>query len=369
MAHVQRLTVFLERLGEPGLELIAGVLKHVFGGKTDLILACVGQIPGMAALVTNKFGDEGYKCLIQDITSFLTQLVHHEEGDVREMARSKLGNIAVLMKPDDRSNHVLKVCLELVQEQQREANKVAGLKLLGQLAGLFEKEFVQGFVVTQLTALSYDPIDNVRVVTIDQFAEVSSLILPDVVERKFAPEFKRLSKDPNWQVRLKFIEKAVILANNIPMDKRNNVFGEIFLSLLKDKTRWVKEVALKQLGYFLALLDEKNKNPKLFEEYLIIPKTISSLSKETKNSICFAVAETLPKIILNQGESTWKALSALYKQLLKQDESSQQQDEVRIELAKNIHKLSESLKKPEYKTELLNIMKKHFLAPTAGTLA
>ena len=358
----------MERLGEPGLDLIHEVLKDIGQSKTDIIQACVGQVTGLAELVTSKFGEKGYKCLIRDITEFLTKLVHHEEGDVREMARSKLGNIAVLMKPEDRSNYVLKVCLELVQEQQRETNKVAGLKLLGQLAGLFEKEFVQGFVVTQLTALSYDPIDNVRVVTIDQFAEVCALIDPIIVERKFAPEFKRLSSDVNWQVRLKFVEKAVSLAEKLPLEKRNVFFGELFATLLKDKTRWVKEVALKQLGHFLSLLDNKNRNDKLFEEYLRIPKSISSLNKETQNSICFAVAETLPKIISMQGESTWKALGALYKQLLKHDDTLQQSDEIRIVLARNIHKLSECLKKPEYKNELLSIMKKNFLATGAGSV-
>lgn len=198
----------------------------------------------MAEYLKNNLGEQGYKCIINDLTPLLTQLVNNDEPDIRDMARTKLGEIAQLMTEQDRSNYVLKVCLELVQEQQRDQNKIAGLRLLGQLASLFQIEFVKGFVVTQLTALSHDTNDNVQVVTIEQIAKLCTIIDEDTVMKKFAPEFKRLSSDPNWQVRLKFVDKLVNLAEHIPKDKRNFVFGDIMMKLLDDKTRWVKEKAL-----------------------------------------------------------------------------------------------------------------------------
>ena len=104
------------------------------------------------------------------------------------------------------------------------------------------------------------------------------------------------------------------------------------------------------------MLDHKHRNDKLFEEFLKIPKSIAKLNKEIQNKICISVAETLPSIIAAQGESTWKALSVLYKMLLKQDE------EVLIILAKNLHLLSKSLVLPQNKNELLSVMKQNFLS-------
>jgi hypothetical protein len=357
LAHINRLTIFMERVKEQGLEHLPGVFKFLATASIDLINASLSQIRLLSEYLKNNLGEEGYKCIIKTITPFLTELVDYEDTDIRDIARGKLGDIAELMTDLDRSNHVLKVCLELVQEEQRDQNKVAGLKLLGQLSRLFPKEFVQGFVVTQLMALSHDPNDNVRVVTVEQIAKISKYIDQDVLLKKFVPEFKRLSSDNNWQVRLNFVEKVVTLASFVPVERRNQIFGDIFMNLLNDKTRWVKEAAFQHLGYFLAQLDSKNKNDKLFEEYLKIPKSIAKVNKEPQNKICSAVAETLPKIIESYGESTWKSLSGLYKLLLKQD------DEVRQILAKNIHLLTKSLKKTEHKNELLEIMKKDFLSP------
>lgn len=353
---MNRLAIFMERLKEKGLELLPGVLKEILESRIELIQACLSQIYGLSEHLKNHMGVAGYRTLIDHITPFLTELVDHEEPDIRDMARSKLGEIASLMTEEDRSNHVLKVCLELVQFQQKDQNKIAGLKLLGQLSGLFQKEFLQGFVVTQLTALSHDSNDNVRVVTVEQMAKICAYIDTEIVTRKFIPEFKRLSSDQNWQVRLNFVEKLVTLAEHIPIERRNPALGDILLTLLNDKTRWVKEAALQQLGHFLAILDSRHKNDKLFEEYLKIPKSIAKLNKEPQNKICFSVAETLPKIIEAQGESTWKPLSGLYKLLLEKDE------EVKILLAKNIHALSKCLTKSENKNQLLNVMKKEFLS-------
>jgi hypothetical protein len=350
----------MEKLKSQGLPLLPGVFKYVQHGRNDLIQASLTQVQSLAEYLKNELGEEGYNCIIHDITPFLTDLVDHEASDIRDMARGKLGDIAQLMTEADRSNYVLKVCLELVQEQQRDQNKIAGLKLLGQLAGLFQKEFVQGFVVTQLTALIHDPSDNVRVMTVEQMAKVCSFIDDLVVLNKFAPKFKILSQDPNWQVRLNFVKKLEVLSEHLPLNQRNKVFGELYMTLLNDKTRWVKEAALQHLGNFLSQLDINNKNDKLFEVYLSIPKLIAKFNKEPQNNICFAVAETLPKIIQAQGENSWKSLSVLYKTLLKQDE------EVRIILAKNVHLLSKCLVKNEYKNELLSVMRQNFLSSTAG---
>jgi HEAT repeat protein len=356
MAHINRLAIFMERIKEVGIDILPELLKQISQGRVELIQVSLSQIRPLADYLKKHQQARGYRAIIQDITPFLTELVDHEEPDIRDMARSKLGEIAELMTEEDRSNYVLKVCLELVQEQQRDQNKIAGLKLLGQLAGLFQKEFVQGFVVTQLTALSHDANDNVRVQTVEQMAKICTYIDKDVITRKFAPEFKRLSQDQNWQVRLNFVEKLVILAEHMPIEKRNSALGEILFNLLNDKTRWVKEAALQQLGHYLAILDQKYKNDKLFEEYLKIPKSIAKFTKEPQTKICLSVAETLPKIIEAQGESTWKPLSQLYKLLLEKDE------EIKIILAKNIHSLSRCLTKSENKNMLLAVMKKEFLS-------
>lgn len=357
---MNRLAVFMERLKDrQGVLLLNGVFTVVSKGRTEMIRACLGQVIQLTETVKREYGKEGYTCVVKTIVPFIVSFVDHEDIDSRDLARTKLGEIAPLLEEHDTHEQILKVCLELVQNQQKDQNKVAGLKLLGQLAPYFNVDFVKGYVATIFTASSDDANDNVRAIAIEQMAKISSQVGSETVVKYFAPQFKRLSNDPNWQVRLKFVEKVITLAENIPVDKRNMTFGEILILLLKDKTRWVKEAALQQLGYFLALLSDQHKNPKLFEEYLNTPKHIEKMNKEPQNKICLAVAETLPKIISSLGEATWKDLSNLYKLLLKQD------DDVKIILARNIPQLSKCLKIPKNKNDLLVVMKTNFLSHQA----
>ena len=60
--------------------------------------------------------------------------MHHPETDTKELARSKLGDIAPLLTDEDRGFSILPICHELVHDVSDEQNKLAGLKLLGKLA-------------------------------------------------------------------------------------------------------------------------------------------------------------------------------------------------------------------------------------------
>jgi hypothetical protein len=57
-----------------------------------------------------------------------------------------------------------------------------------------------------------------------------------------------------------FVENSVALANYLPVELRGREFGGIFLRFINDKTRWVKESSLKELGHILSLLNSENMN-------------------------------------------------------------------------------------------------------------
>lgn len=340
----------MEHIKEASVPLIEDILEFVKEEGTVFVEACLGQIVPVSDYLSKNCGEEGYKVLIKIICPFLKDHIFSKEADVRTLSRSRLGDIAPLLTEDDRNYEVLPVCLNLVHDENENENKVAGLKLLGQLTPLFAKEFIEGYITSELIALSQDPYKNVRSQSITQMAKIGSHIDQEIIINKFLPEFNRLCKDKNWEVRRSFVDNSVSLAGFLPVQLRGRDFSMMFARFLGDKSRWVKEASLKQLGYVLSLLNSENMNEKLFSEYLRIPKTIDKMSQQSKISIGLSCAITLPKVIKAYGHASWDSLRSLYRLLLQQD------DQVRAELAKTLHLLAKSVSKKVAQTELLTVM-------------
>ena len=277
-------------------------------------------------------------------------MVFHAESDVRVLSRARLGDISPLLTSSDRNYLVLPTCLNLVHDENDNENKVEGLKMFGQLTPLFDKEFIEGYITSELIALSQDPSKNVRSESIFQIAKIGTHIDQEIIIAKFFPEFKRLSRDDSWEVRKSFVMNAVSLANFLPLQLRGRDFCHLFSNMLNDKNRWVKEACLKQLGHLLALLNAQTMNEKLFQDYLRVTRTINRMSNASKVAICLSVAETLPKVIKAFGKTSWQSLRSLYRSLLDQD------DQVRAELAKTLHILAKNVDKKTAQSELLNVM-------------
>lgn len=310
----------------------------------------LGQVVPVSDLLSKECGQDGYKLIVSQICPFLKEHIFSKDADIRVYSRSRLGEIASLLTEDDRNFQILPVCLNLVHDVNDTDNKVAGLKLLGQLAPLFTKEFIEGYITSELIALSQDPFTSVRSQSITQMANIGTHIDQETVVSKFLPEFDRLSKDKEWQVRQMFVQNSVALAGQLPVELRGREFGTIFLRFISDKSLWVKESSLKELGHVLSLLNSDNMNQKLFAEYLKIPKTIEKMNQQTKTAIGLSCASTLPRVIKAYGHTSWDSLKGLYKLLLMQD------DTVKAELAKNLHILAKNVSKKIAQTDLLAVM-------------
>lgn len=75
-----------------------------------------------------------------------------------------------------------------MHDTQDENNKLSGLKLLCQLSHHFSAEFLEGFVICDLVALSQDMNKNVRIAAINAMADIGKLFTIKNVVSKFYPE-------------------------------------------------------------------------------------------------------------------------------------------------------------------------------------
>ena len=354
LAYIGKLSEILERLDDKVIfELLPKIIKDVVQESSQIIMACLGQVVQISEVLQCK-GNAGYRCIVETITPFLRDLVRHSDPDTKEQARVKQGEIAPVLSDDDRGFHILPICLELVHDVNEESNKLAGLKLQGQLSPLFTADFLQGFVGCDLVAQSQDMNKNIRIAAVHEMASIGKLFSIDFVVTKFYPELKKLSQD-RWEVRLSIVESIDQLSYLMPEEIRAVNLSQFMQRFIEDDTRWVREAALAKLGHFLSTQTKENMNEKLFGEYIKMPKSVQKLNKDVRLTVLLECAQTYPKILEVVGISRWPQLKSLFIQLLGQD------DMIRLKLAGSQHRVAKVLGRELTETDLVNQVSKNLL--------
>ena len=195
-------------------------------------MGLLAEITPISSLTVKEYGDQGYQLLKKKICPFLNTLIQNEEADIRAVSRMRLGEIAPLLTEEDRNYIILPTCLQLVHDQASNDNPVAGLKLLGQLAPLFTKEFIEGFVTAELVAMSNEPLTNIRSQAVIQMANISNFIDQEKIISRLLPEFGRLAGDSSWEVRRAFVENMINFARLVPIEIRGRELSVLVLRLL-----------------------------------------------------------------------------------------------------------------------------------------
>lgn len=350
MAYISRLEVVVEKLKEDCFSMLPGIMKYAASKPTEMTFALVNELIPVSHWLVTSGGEQGYKIFSQDVIGVLKDLIFTGDHEVSARSRACMGKIANLMTEEDRSFIILPVCLNLIHDDNDKVNKVSGLKLLGQLTPLFTKELVENLITSELVSLSQDQDIKVKMESITQMANTGGHIDQAVIAARFLPEIRRLCADSNWEVRKSFIDNCVIITGYMPLEIRSGDIATIVTTLLGDKSRWVKESALKHLGKILSLMSKKFKSDSLFAQYIKIPKTIKKMGKASQVSICIACAQAIPGVIEAFGPESWKKIKELYLSLMKQD------PRVQAELAKGIHQLGSQLKKSDVQSDVIGIV-------------
>ena len=316
-------------------------------------MAALCQVIGISGFLNSK-GEKGYKVLVETLLPFMGDLVRHNDPDTKELARVKLGEIAPILTENDRGYHILPICLEQVHNVTDEQNKLAGLKLLGQLSPLFTMDFLHGFVGCDLVALSQDVNKNVRIASVAEMASIGNQFSVEFITSKFQPEQKKLSED-RWEVRLSIVENIDRFSELMPLEIRCTIMSQFMLKFIEDDTRWVKEAALTKLGHFLCTLTRESMNDKLLTEYIKLPKLILKVNKDSRTNIQLECSSTFPKILEIVGASKWPYLKTLFQLLLNQD------DHVRLKIASSLSRIAKVLGREITEGDQVGLVSKNLL--------
>ena len=151
---------------------------------------------------------------------------------------------------------LLPIILHLLHDHENSRNRVSALEIITGLAFRFSKQFLNGFVATDIDSLMQEKNNEVRKKAHQSFIALLSLFDKKFVSKKFFGAVKRMAEDLNSDIRLIFADSICIFAKKLPFDVFENEVLPKFISHLDSKHRFIKEKSLTMLGNLICTINE-----------------------------------------------------------------------------------------------------------------
>uniref|UniRef100_A0A3Q0S4W4 Putative WW-binding domain-containing protein n=1 Tax=Amphilophus citrinellus TaxID=61819 RepID=A0A3Q0S4W4_AMPCI len=84
------------------------------------------------------------------------------------------------------------------------------------------------------------------------FGEFCSIVGQEATEKLLMPKFFDLCSDSLWGIRKACAECFMMVSNSTSPEVRRSKLSPLFISLISDQSRWVRQAAFQSLGRFIS---------------------------------------------------------------------------------------------------------------------
>jgi hypothetical protein len=123
------------------------------------------------------------------------------------------------------------------------------------LAFRFSKQFLDGFVATDIVSMMQEKNNEVRKRAHETFIALLTLFDRDLVSKKFFNSVKGMAADLNTEIRLIFVDSICLLAAKLPFELFEQAVLPKFILHLDSKHRFIKEKSLGKLGNLICTIN------------------------------------------------------------------------------------------------------------------
>lgn len=227
------------------------------------------QLAGVAAVCAGG-GEVGYAALLDSVLPTLGRLLGDGVVEVRVAAGEALVSAAARVRPADLGPRLLTLVLELAHREDAEDLRMTAAVLLNELAPALGPELAGQFLVPEAVNLAEDPVYRVRCAAALNFDAVCRTAGPAAAAARLIPAFALLAVDHVWGVRKACAEAIVAVSGTLEPGARLTLLAPLMERFVADTSKWVRSVALGQLGPFLWTLSSSGKPlpPGLVATYL-----------------------------------------------------------------------------------------------------
>ncbi|XP_067098805.1 serine/threonine-protein phosphatase 4 regulatory subunit 1 isoform X2 [Osmerus mordax] len=167
----------------------------------------------------------------------------------------------------DMETKVCPVLLDLTEPSSDDDYKIEAVAIMCKLVTMLSKDTVEHLLLLRFCELCSDArLFQVRKVCAANFGEFCSIVGQDATEKLLMSKFFDLCSDSLWGIRKACAECFMIVSNSTSPEVRRTKLSPLFISLISDQSRWVRQAAFQSLGRFISTFANPSSTGLLFRE-------------------------------------------------------------------------------------------------------
>ncbi|TRY80170.1 hypothetical protein DNTS_003408 [Danionella cerebrum] len=212
------------------------------------------QVPNIAMFLHENrpnFPEAFSRYLVPIVVRYLTD----PNNQVRKTSQAALLVLLEqgLMSKADMELKVCPVLLELTEPSSDDDLKIEAVAIMCKLVTMLTKDTVEHLLLLRFCELCSDiRLFQVRKVCAANFGEFCSIVGQEATEKLLMAKFFDLCSDSLWGIRKACAECFMVVSNCTSPEVRRTKLSPLFINLISDQSRWVRQAAFQSLGRFIS---------------------------------------------------------------------------------------------------------------------
>lgn len=185
-----------------------------------------------------------------------------------------------LISKTDMETKVCPVLLDLTEPRCDDDYKIEAVAIMCKVVTMLSKDTVEHLLLPRFCDLCSDArLFQVRKVCAANFGEFCAIVGQEATEKLLMSKFFDLCSDSLWGIRKACAECFMMVSNSTSPEVRRSKLSPLFISLISDQSRWVRQAAFHSLGRFISTFANPSSTGLHFREdgaLLEVPRCITN---------------------------------------------------------------------------------------------
>ncbi|XP_021509219.1 serine/threonine-protein phosphatase 4 regulatory subunit 1 isoform X2 [Meriones unguiculatus] len=188
-----------------------------------------------------------------------------------------------LIERFDVETKVCPVLIELTAPDSNDDVKTEAVAIMCKMAPMVGKDITERLILPRFCEMCCDcRMFHVRKVCAANFGDICSVVGQQATEEMLLPRFFQLCSDNVWGVRKACAECFMAVSCATCQEIRRTKLSALFINLISDPSRWVRQAAFQSLGPFISTFANPSSSGQYFKDE---GKSSEDLSAEDKDRI------------------------------------------------------------------------------------
>ncbi|OBS68562.1 hypothetical protein A6R68_02894 [Neotoma lepida] len=172
-----------------------------------------------------------------------------------------------LIERFDVETKVCPVLIELTAPDSNDDVKTEAVAIMCKMAPMVGKDITERLILPRFCEMCCDcRMFHVRKVCAANFGDICSVVGQQATEEMLLPRFFQLCSDNVWGVRKACAECFMAVSCATCQEIRRTKLSALFINLISDPSRWVRQAAFQSLGPFISTFANPSSSGQCFRE-------------------------------------------------------------------------------------------------------